>query len=147
MTQQGLNAYRRTEVQSRTPLELVVMLYDGALRFAAVAHDAILRGDLGTRRDATSRLLAIVAELQNTLDLERGGEVAATLDGLYDYMSRRVLEATSLNDAARIDEVRRLLETLRESWLTLARMGAVDPVIAAGAIPQPPGVSLMEQAR
>jgi flagellar secretion chaperone FliS len=88
-----------------------------------------------------------VAELQNTLDLERGGEVAATLDGLYDYMSRRVLEATSLNDAARIEEVRRLLETLRESWVTLARMGGVDPVIAAGAIPQPPGVSLMEQAR
>ena len=147
MTQQGLNAYRRTEVQSRTPLELVVMLYDGALRFAAVAYDAILRGDLRARRDATSRLLAIVAELQNTLDLERGGEVAASLDGLYDYMSRRVLEATSRNDAAPLEEVRRLLETLRESWLTLARMDAVDPVVAAAAIPQPQGASLMEQAR
>ena len=101
MTQQGLNAYRRTEVQSRTPLELVVMLYDGALRFAVQARDAILQRDLHARREATSRLLAIVAELQNTLDLEQGGEVAATLDDLYGYMSRRVLEQGKIDRCSR----------------------------------------------
>lgn len=133
MTQQGLNAYRRTEVQSRTPLELVVMLYDGALRFTVIAHEATLRRDIRARHDATSRLLGIIAELQNTLDLERGGEVAASLDGLYDYMSRCVLDATSRNDAAPLAEVRRLLETLRDGWLTLARTPVVDPLVAAGA--------------
>ena len=146
MTQQGLNAYRRTEVQSRTPLELVVMLYDGALRFAVQARDAILQRDLHARREATSRLLAIVAELQNTLDLEQGGEVAATLDDPYGYMSRRVLEATAANDHAPIDEVRRLLETLREGWLTLARTGGIDPLVAAAHTAPPPG-ALVEQGR
>jgi len=133
MTQQGLNAYRRTEVQSRTPLELVVMLYDGALRFTVLAHDAVLRRDIRARHDATSRLLGIISELQNTLDLERGGEVAASLDGLYDYMARRVLEATSRNDAAPLADVRRLLETLRDAWLTLSRTGGIDPALVADA--------------
>lgn len=143
MTQQGLNAYRRTEVQSRTALELVVMLYDGALRFAAVASDAILRRDIAARRDATSRLLAIVSELQNTLDLERGGEVAAALDGLYDYMTRRILEATTANDVAPLAEVRRLLETLRDGWLSVAATPAVDALVAAGAAR--PAVTPLEQ--
>lgn len=133
MTQQGLNAYRRTEVQSRTPLELVVMLYDGALRFTAVAQDAILRHDIHARHEATSRLLGIIGELQNTLDLERGGEVARSLDGLYDYMSQRVLDATSRNDAAPLAEIRRLLEPLRDAWLTLSRTPVVDPLVAAEA--------------
>jgi flagellar protein FliS len=145
MTQQGLNAYRRIEVQSRTPLELVVMLYDGALRFAALAHDATLRHDLPARREATSRLLAIIGELQNTLDLEHGGEVAAALDGLYDYMSRRILEATAGHTAAPLDEVRRLLATLRDAWLAAANTGGIDPVVASSVMA--PAAALAEQAR
>lgn len=145
MTQQGLNAYRRTEVQSRTPLELVVMLYDGALRFAALAHDATLRHDLPARREATSRLLAIIGELQNTLDLANGGEVAAALDSLYDYMARRILDATTGNTVAPLDEVRQLLVTLRDGWLTVANTGGIDPVVAAGAMA--PAEALLEQAR
>jgi len=138
----ALNAYRQTEVQSRTPLELVVMLYDGALRFAVQARDAAVRRDLPARRDATSRLLAIIAELQNTLDLERGGEVAATLDGLYDYMSQRIFHATATNDAGALDEVRGLLETVRDAWVTLARTPTIDPVVAAAAAPP----AVVEQA-
>jgi flagellar protein FliS len=145
MTQQGLNAYRRTEVQSRTPLELVVMLYDGALRFAALAHDATLRQDLPARRDATSRLLAIIGELQNTLDLVNGGEVATALDGLYGYMSHRVLEATAGNTPVPLEEVSRLLTTLRDGWLTVANTGGIDPVVAASAMA--PATALLEQAR
>lgn len=134
MRQPGLNAYRRTEVQSRTPLELVVMLYDGALRFAALADDANRRGDIAARRDATSRLLAIVSELQSTLDLERGGEVAAQLDGLYDYVTRRILDVTAHHDHAALEEVRGLLATLRAAWQAIAATGVLpDPVVVAGA--------------
>jgi len=134
MTQQGLNAYRRTEVQSRTPLELVVMLYDGALRFVAMAGDAMIRRDIPARRHATTRLLAIVSELQSTLDLERGGEVARSLDALYVYMTERIATAAVTSDPAPLDEVRRLLEMLRDAWQTIARGAAVDPVVAAGAV-------------
>ncbi|MCC7180175.1 MAG: flagellar export chaperone FliS [Acidobacteria bacterium] len=146
MRQQGLNAYRRTEVQSRTPIELVVMLYDGALRFVAVAQDALRRRDIPARREATSRLLAIVSELQSTLDLERGGEVAARLDGLYDYVTRRILDVTAHNDEAALDEVRRLLETLRDGWQALARTATIDPMVAAVAA-RPAGPQTLEQTR
>lgn len=129
-----LNVYRQTEVQSRNPLELVVLLYDGALRFLATAHAAFERNDIPARRQATSRLLAIVSELQSTLDLERGGDIAARLDALYSYMTTRIVDATTTHSAAPLDEVRRLLETLRDAWQTIAKPAAtVDATREAAA--------------
>lgn len=129
MQHKGLNAYRQTEVQSRTPLELVVMLYDGALRFLGVAHDAVQRRDIPARRDAIARVLAIISELQSTLDLEGGGIVAADLDNLYTYITTRVMDAAAKNDTAPLEDARRLLETLRDAWQTIA----VSPAAAADA--------------
>ena len=71
----------QTSVQSSSPLELVVLLYDGALRHLVAAREAIDRQDLITRREALSKALAIVTELQSTLNLEEGGAVAQQLDG------------------------------------------------------------------
>jgi flagellar protein FliS len=122
---QAVDTYRQTQVRSRTPLELVVMLYDGALRFLATAASAMERGDIPARREAMSRALAIIGELQNTLDLEQGGELAASLDELYAYATRRLLEATQQHDAARVEEVRRLLEILRDGWSQIAAPEAV----------------------
>ena len=64
--------------------------------------------------------MAIIAELQNTLDLERGGAIAAELDGIYTYMLSRLLDAIVQQDAQPIDEVRRMLETLRDAWQQIA---------------------------
>jgi len=129
----GLNAYRTTEVTSRTPLELVVMLYDGAIRFLGVATDAIGRGDIPARRDAVSRALAIIAELQSTLDLARGGAVAEELDQLYTYITRRIMDASMKQDAAPLDEARKLLTTLRDAWQSIAALPATAGT--AGARP------------
>jgi flagellar protein FliS len=123
----GLDAYRETQVRSRTPLELVVMLYDGGLRFMATARDAIERRDISARRDALSRALAIVSELQSTLNLEDGGEVAARLDALYDFTNRSLLDAALKNDVAPLDEARKVFETLREAWATTAQQAAAPP--------------------
>jgi flagellar secretion chaperone FliS len=132
----GLTAYKQTQVQSRTPLELVVMLYDGALRFSADARGAIERGDIVARRNALDRTMAIISELQSTLNLEQGGDIARQLDGLYDFMTRRLLDAAIHNTVAPIDEVRTLLETLRDAWRTVATTptGPHDPA-AAQAVP------------
>src|SRR5262245_34086159 len=116
----ALNAYRNTEVQSRTPLELVVMLYDGGLRFLDAAREAVLRKDIPARRDALSRLLAIISELQSTLDLEKGGTVALDLDNLYNYLTTRIMDAAMHNEVAPLDEVKRLLTTLRDGWQAIA---------------------------
>ena len=117
-------AYRRVETESRSPLEIVVMLYDGALRFLVEAREAHLRGDLRGRASAVSRTLAILSELQNTLDLEQGGQVAEQLDNLYIYLTSRLLDVTLKQDVGAIDEVHKLLTPIRDAWDQIASPAA-----------------------
>ena len=130
-TNRHINAYRQTEVQSRTPLELVTMLYDGALRFLASASDAVARNDLRERAQNVSRALDIICELQNTLNMEAGGEVARQLDALYTYMTSRLLDSTAKRDHAALAEVHKLLSTLREGWAEIAAQAKSEPVKVA----------------
>jgi flagellar protein FliS len=97
------------------------MLYDGALRFLQQTVDAMQRGDLVAKRDSLSRAMAIVTELHGMLDLEQGGEVAASLDSLYTYMIERLTTANQQRDPAPVAEVIRLLTGLREAWSQIAQ--------------------------
>ena len=117
----GAQAYIQTQIQSRSPLELVVMLYDGALRFLQQTVDAMERGDLVAKRDSLSKAMAIVTELHGMLDLEQGGEVAASLDSLYTYMMERLTTANQQRDAAPVAEVMRLMTGLRDAWSQIAQ--------------------------
>jgi len=114
------NAYRRTQAEAGTPLELVVMLYDGALRFLSQAQDAMAARDIKARHIALDRTLAIVGHLQSTLDIERGGSLAEELDRLYNYMSGKLLEGAARNDPGALAEVSGLLVNLRDAWHTIA---------------------------
>ena len=114
-------AYVRTEIQSRSPVELVVMLYDGANRCLSQAHDAIERQDGRAKREAISGALAIVMELQNNLDMEAGGEIAASLDSLYGFVNEKLIDANRQDDATAVDQAIRVLAPLREAWSQLAR--------------------------
>jgi flagellar protein FliS len=117
----GIHSYRQAEVQSRTPLELVVMLYDGALRFIHDARDAIARGDIRARGEAVSRALAIISELQSTLDMQAGGDIAVSLDELYGFVRGRLLEAGRRQQTRPLDEAISVLTTLREGWSGISR--------------------------
>ena len=108
--------YLQTQVRSASPLELVVMLYDGALRNTAAAIDAMGRGDIRARRDAVTRSLAIISELQSTLSLDKGGAIAEELDRLYSWMTDSLVQATVKQDAKPIHEVRKILGVLRDGW-------------------------------
>ena len=116
----GAEAYRRTEAQSRSPVELVLMLYDGALRFVGEARAAVARNDIAARGEAISRALAIVSELQNTLSVDTGGDIARELDRLYSYINLRLLDVTAKRDATALEEVQKLLTTLRDGWSQVA---------------------------
>ena len=101
------------------------MLYDGALRFLDEASAAAARGDLRIRARSISRALAIVAELQNTLDLEKGGAVADQLDELYTYITSRLLDVAIKNDVTAIDEARKLLTPIRDAWSQISTQAPV----------------------
>ena len=120
MVPRGVDAYRRTVATSSSPLELVVRLYDGAIAFVLEARDGIARKDVHARTRAVSRALAIIAELQNTLNVKDGGEVARELDRLYAYMSARLFDVTARADDEAAKEVQKLLTTLREGWSQIA---------------------------
>lgn len=119
----GAEAYRRMAVETRSPLELVVMLYDGALRYLGEAKTAVIRKDVATRAAAVSRALAILTELQGTLNVKEGGDIAERLDSLYAYAIGRLLDVTTKQDATAIDDVVKVLVPLRESWAQIAQPG------------------------
>ena len=121
--------YLQTRVESSQPLEQVVMLYDAALRSAGLAREAVLKKDMFARRAAVSKMLAIVSELQHMLDMERGGQIAADLDRLYTWMTEQLIKATLVADVRPIDELRKVLEILRDGWQQIAAppAGATAP--------------------
>jgi flagellar protein FliS len=114
------NPYLQTEVQSRTPVELVVMLYDGALRFIADAKEGIVQRDIARRGRAISRAMAIISELQSSLDLDQGGDIAVSLDALYVYVRDRLVDASIKQDVKPLDDATRVLRNLREGWAGIA---------------------------
>lgn len=119
----GASAYRQVEAQSRSPLELVVMLYDGALARLTEASAAAARGDVRAQGTAVSKALAIITALQETLNLQAGGDVAAELDRLYTYASGRLVDVTLKGDIAAVHEVHHLLSGLRNAWHQIAQSG------------------------
>ena len=135
VTARGIDAYRRTEAQSASPLQLVVMLYDGAIRFLNDAHAAHAAGDLPRRARALRRVSAIIAECHTSLDLEKGGTVAAELDRLYSYISTRLLDVTVNRDATAIPEIHKLMSTLRHAWAEAAAQGVPGAEAAAQGVP------------
>lgn len=109
------------EIRTATPEMLIVKLYEGALRFIRNARAHQEAGEIAARATAISRALAIVNELQHSLDLEAGGDVARNLDSLYFYVTDRLLEANVRSSIAALDEASGILSTLNEAWVEIAR--------------------------
>lgn len=116
----GAAAYHQTAVQSSSPLELVVLLYNGLLKHLMATRDATDCGDLAARRHHLSRAIGIVGELQNTLNLAEGGQIAASLDSLYTYITGRLIDFNVKGDRAAIEEIERLVTPLRDAWAEIA---------------------------
>lgn len=113
--------YRSNAVLTASPGQLVLMLYDGALRSLAMTREAFTRSeeDVGRLQVINQHLLkaqAIIAELQSGLNFAAGGEVAATLDQVYEYYNRRLFEANLRKQVAPVVEVERLIGELRAGW-------------------------------
>jgi flagellar protein FliS len=113
-------AYKQQSILTATPGQLVVMLYDGCLRFLNQAAYA-MRED--NNRESDARLVradAIIDELLATLDLEQGGVIASRLQGIYVFCSRHLIEARGARDPEMIDKVAELMGELRDAWAQVA---------------------------
>ena len=121
-------SYRQTQAETAAPGELVVMLYRGAARFVGSAVEAIEAHNVPTAHNNLVRAQAVISELLETLDLERGGELARNLIQIYEYMNHRLVEANLRKDVAPAREVERLLRELLPAWEQAARESAARPV-------------------
>lgn len=119
-----------TEIAGASPHRLVEMLMDGALARIARAQVHLERGEIAEKGRAVGLAIQIIDGLRASLDMERGGEIAANLDRLYDYMLRRLLEANLANSAEMLAEVTGLLQQIRSGWVGIRPQvdtGRVDP--------------------
>ena len=112
-------AYRDSSVLTAPPERLVVMLYDGALRFLLQGATAMRQGDLAATNGRLQRAEAIIDELRTSLDME-AGDVSSRLQAIYVFCRRMLAEARLERDPAKIDQVARLLSELRDAWAQIA---------------------------
>ncbi|MES2407350.1 MAG: flagellar export chaperone FliS [Pseudomonadota bacterium] len=106
-----------TGVAAANPHKLIVMLFDGAKTALANAMQQMKNGDVKAKGQAISHAITIIdGGLRASLDKTAGGEIATSLDALYEYMSNRLLMANITNDPAILEEVDGLLSQLREAW-------------------------------
>jgi flagellar protein FliS len=119
----GVNGYERyleTAVETASPARLIVMLYDGAIRFINEATYAMRQHDYETQNNKLQRAQKILAELISSLDFDKGGEIAENLFRLYTYMYNQLVEANIQDVPERLEHVVDLLSDLREAWDAIA---------------------------
>ena len=114
-----LRQYTDHSARTATPGQLVVMLYDGFLRFAGQGKAAMERGNLSETANKLTRAQDIVTELRVTLDMTQG-QVAQNLASIYDYVSERLTAARLGRETAEIDEAVRCMADLRSAWAQIA---------------------------
>jgi flagellar secretion chaperone FliS len=136
---QGLEQYQARTIQTANPGQLVVMLYDGFLRFAGQAQDALGRGDLALAANRMTRAQDIVHELRITLDMDQG-EIAENLASLYLYVTERLTAARLNKDVDQLGEARKVMADLRSAWAQIA--STPKPAATPGHVPVHAGVNL-----
>jgi len=119
-TKNNINHYNTvdsyTGVTEASPHQLVQMLLDGALRKISTVKGLMIRKEVAKKGEVIGQALSIVAGLRSSLDMNAGGEIAANLDNLYEYIERRLLEANLKNDISLLDESSKLLHEIKTGW-------------------------------
>lgn len=113
----GVNAYTKTAVSTTTSQkELIVMAYDGILRFLRQAREHMLNKEFEQKHIHLCKARAVIEELTSTLNMEKGGEIAKILWNLYIFFMQRITEANFTNDPKYLDEIMPSIEELRDGW-------------------------------
>lgn len=106
--------YANTKIQTATPAQLTLMLYDGAIKFCNLAINAVEEGQIEMANTNIKKVEAIIAEFRATLNFKY--PVAKDFDNVYEYLGRRLLEANLHKDKETLEEVLSHLRVMRETW-------------------------------
>jgi flagellar protein FliS len=116
MYAQALNSYNQNNINIESPEKLIEMLYEGALKFTSLAKKAIEKNDIEKKVYWINRTINIFTELLISLDIEKGGEIALYLNGLYEQQVKFLTEANIENNTEKLDIVINVLKGLLEAW-------------------------------
>jgi flagellar protein FliS len=123
-------SYLESRILTADPVELIQILYEHALIEVGNARGCQQAGDIAGRAKAVSKALAILGELEGSLNHKVGGSISQNLSRLYQYMRSRLLEASMTQQTAPIDEVESLLETLDEGWSAIQHKTAAPASVS-----------------
>lgn len=108
--------YQKTQVTTASREKVLLMLYEGAIRFTKQAHAAMLEKKIAEKGRFISKATAILSELMATLDFKVGGQLAVDLENLYVFMIDKLIEANIHNKPECLEAVEKLLVTLHAAW-------------------------------
>jgi flagellar protein FliS len=114
--------YRKAQIETATPAQLILMLYDGAIRFCTLGKEAMLAKRLEEQNTNLVKAQRIIGELTGSLNQEVGGEIARNLFSLYLYMLQELVKANLYANPEPIDMVVAQLSELRDSWREAERI-------------------------
>lgn len=116
----GAQAYTQTQVSTTaSQQQLIVMAYDGILRFLARAKERMREREIEATEQDLVRARAVVEELAGTLNMKAGGEIARNLWNLYIYFTQKITEANLTKTPGPVDEIVPILRDLRDGWAKL----------------------------
>ena len=112
----GLSEYQENAIATQSRGRLIVLLYDGAIKFCKQAIAELEKGDWAAKGQFINKAIDIINELDGCLDFEAGGEIATNLRSVYGFVRRHLTEANAKRDSHRLHEVIKILEELNEGW-------------------------------
>jgi flagellar protein FliS len=124
-----MNQYQNNQVTTASPEQVLIMLYDGAIRFVRQAKQAIVDGKQAEKAAAIGKVIAIVTEFSNTLDYEVGGEIALDLSRLYDFMIRELSAVNARGSLERLEPVEKILLELRGAFAEAVEINKRQSVV------------------
>ncbi|WP_411822339.1 flagellar export chaperone FliS [Leptospira sp. 'Mane'] len=135
----GYNEYKANEISTVSQIKLIVMLFDGAIRFLGIAMDNMNPRKYDVVNNHIIKAQDIITELLLSLNMEEGKEVANGLLSLYIYLKKRLLEANMKKDKQIVEECIKILTELKTSWEELEKKETTAP---QGTLPRPTGISI-----
>ena len=113
----GAKSYKNTAIKTATPEQVLLMLYEAAIKSAKLAKQAMEKGQIAEKGKNIAKVHDIVMELSATLDHKIAPDIAARLTSLYDYCVSELLKANLNNDATALESVIKVLTTLYSGWV------------------------------
>ncbi len=119
----GAQAYANTQIQTASNVQVIVLLYDGAISSMKLAQEGMSTLNYQDKARFLDRALRVIGELSASLNMEEGGGIAKDLRRLYEYIQFELTQANLKNEPRRLEGPIRCLSLLREAWVDLAAQG------------------------